>query len=117
VALIQQMATANRLWGAEHFRGELRKLGWRVGKGTVLKYLRRFRPVRPPSQTGKTFLRNHADTLWACDFIQVTDVFFRSLFIFVIVELGSRRIVRLGVTRHPTDAWVVQQLREATPFQ
>lgn len=83
----------------------------------MLKYLRRFRPVRPPSQTWKTFLRSHADTLWACDFIQVTDVFFRSLFIFVIVELGSRRVVHLGVTRHPTDAWVAQQLREATPFQ
>jgi transposase InsO family protein len=95
----------------------LRKLGWRVGKGTVLKYLRRFRPVRPPSQTWKTFLRNHADAIWACDFIQVTDVCFRSLFIFVIVELSSRRVVHLGVTRHPTDAWVAQQLREATPFQ
>lgn len=117
VALIQQMATANRLWGAERIRGELRKLGWRVGKGTVLNYLRRFRPVRPPSQTWKTFLRNHADAIWACDFIQVTDVCFRSLFIFVIVELSSRRVVQLGVTRHPTDAWVAQQLREATPFQ
>ena len=117
VALIQQIATANRLWGAERFRGELRKLGWRVGKGTVLKYQRRFRPVRPPSQIWKTFLRNHADAIWACDFIQVTDVFFRSLFIFAIIELGSRRIVHMGVTRHSTDAWVAQQLREATPFQ
>jgi transposase InsO family protein len=63
-----------------------------------------------------TFLHNQAEGIWACDFIQVTDVLFRSLFAFVIVELGSRRVVHLGVTRQPTDAWVAQQLREATPF-
>ena len=117
IALIKRMATENRLWGAERIRGELRKLGWRVGKGTVLKYLRQARPVRPPSQTWKTFLHNHAAEIWACDFIQVTDVWFRSLFVFVIIELGSRRVVQMGVTRHPTDAWVAQQLRDATPFQ
>jgi putative transposase len=114
IALIKRMATENQLWGAERIRGELRKLGWRVGKGTVLKYLRQARPVRPPSQTWKTFLQNHSDEIWACDFIQVTDVWFRSLFVFVIIELGSRRIVHMGVTRHPTDTWVAQQLREAT---
>jgi putative transposase len=62
------------------------------------------------------FLHNQADDIWACDFIQVSDVWFRSLFAFVIVELGSRRVVHVGVTRHPTDGWVAQQLREATPF-
>jgi putative transposase len=117
IALIKQMATENRLWGAERIRGELRKLGWRVGKGTVLKYLRQVRPARPPSQTWKTFLQNHGDEIWACDFIQITDVWFRSLFVFIIIELGSRRVVQMDVTRHPTDAWVAQQLREATPFQ
>ena len=54
--------------------------------------------------------------MWACDFLHVTDLFFRPLFAFVITELGSRRIVHVGVTRSPTDAWVAQQLREATPF-
>jgi putative transposase len=52
----------------------------------------------------------------ACDFLPVTDLFFRSLFAFFIIELQSRRVVHVGVTRHPTDAWVAQQLREATPF-
>ena len=58
IALIKRMATENRLWGAERVRGELRKLGWRVGKGTVLKYLHQVRPPRPPSQTWQTFLHN-----------------------------------------------------------
>lgn len=104
IALLKGMATENQLWGAERIRGELRKLGWRVGKGTVLKYLHQVRPARSPSQTWKTFLHNHADDSWSCDFIQVSDVWFRSLFAFVIVELGSRRVVHIGVTRDPTDA-------------
>ena len=49
-------------------------------------------------------------------FPQTHDVFFRPLFAFIVTELGSRRIVHLGVTRSPTDEWVAQQLREATPF-
>jgi putative transposase len=52
----------------------------------------------------------------ACDFLPVTDLFFRSLFAFFIIELVSRKVVHVGVTRHPTDAWVAQQLREATPY-
>jgi len=69
-----------------------------------------------PKQTWATFLRNHAKEVWACDFLHTYDLFFRSLFVFVIIELGSRRLVHFGVTRNPTDAWLAQQLREATPF-
>jgi len=46
----------------------------------------------------------------------VIDIRFRQLYAFFIIELGSRRVVHCCVTRHPTDAWVAQQLREATPF-
>ena len=118
VALIQRMAAENRLWGAERIRGELLKLGIRVGKRTVQRHMR---PARPPrtgegGQSWANFLRNHADTIWACDFLQVVDLGFRSVFAFVIVELCTRRVVHVGVTRHPTDVWVAQQLREATPF-
>jgi putative transposase len=54
--------------------------------------------------------------MWACDFLQSFDLFFGTVFLFFIIELGSRRVVHFGVTRHPTDAWVAQQLREATPY-
>ena len=118
VATIQRLTAENRLWGAERIRGELRKLGIRVGKRTVQRHMRAARPPRPAGdgQTWATFLRNHAHETWACDFLQVVDLGFRSLFAFFVVELGSRRVVHVGVTRHPTDAWVAQQLREATPF-
>ncbi len=116
VALIQQMARENRLWGAERIRGELLKLGLRVGKRTVQRYMRGVRPPRRSGQTWATFLSTHAHEIWACDFLPVIDVSFRTLDAFFLVELGTRRVVHVGVTRHPTDAWVAQQLREATPF-
>ncbi len=118
VAVIRRLAAENRLWGAERIRGELLKLGIRVGKRTVQRHMRATRPPRPGGggQSWATFVRNHAGAIWACDFLQVVDLGFRSLFAFCIVELGSRRVVHVGVTRHPTDAWVAQQLREATPF-
>ncbi len=117
VALIKQMAAENRLWGAERIRGELLKLDIRVSKRTIQKYMRQARPPQKSGQTWATFVRNHARDTWACDFLQVTDLLFRPLFAFCIIELGSRRVIHVGVTRHPTDAWVAQQLREATPFE
>jgi hypothetical protein len=61
-------------------------------------------------------LRNHAKDVWACDFLQLTDLFCRPLFAFFIIELKSRKIIYVNVTRSPTDPWVAQQLREATPY-
>lgn len=115
IRLIETMARDNHLWGAERIRGELLKLGIHVSKRTVQKYMRTPH-ARPSSQTWATFLHNHAQDIWACDFLPVTDLFFRSLFAFFIIELQSRKILHVGVTRHPSDAWVAQQLREATPF-
>src|SRR5919199_5559955 len=116
IDLIQQVARDNPLWGAERIRGELLKLGIHVSKRTIQKYLRQARPPRPSGQTWGTFLRHHAHEIWACDFLQVTDLLFRPLFAFFLVEHGSRWVVHAGVTRHPTDEWVAQQLREATPY-
>ncbi len=116
IGFIKEMARDNRLWGAERIRGELLKLDIRVSKRTIQKYMR---PARTPRQRGQnwaTFLRNHAQETWACDFLQITDLFFRSLFAFFIIDLHSRRVIHVGVTRSPTDAWTAQHLREATPF-
>jgi putative transposase len=72
--------------------------------------------LRPSGQSWSTFVRYHAADIWVCDFVQTHDVFFRTIFVFVIIELGSRKIIHFNVMRSPSDAWVVQQLREATPF-
>ncbi len=115
IALIREMAAANRLWGAERIRGELLKLNIRAAKWTIQKYMRGARSPRRFSQTWATFLCTHASAIWACDFLPVTDLLFRQVYAFFIIELATRRVVHVAVTRHPTDAWVAQQLREATP--
>ena len=79
IALIRQMAKDNRLWGAERIRGELLKLGIHVCKRTIQKYMRGVRTHQPRGQKWVTFLRTHADQIWACDCLQVTDLFFRLL--------------------------------------
>ena len=114
IDLIKEMAGANRLWGAERIRGELLKLGIKVSKRTVQRYLPKRR--RPSGQSWGTFLRNHAGDIWSCDFTVVHDLLFRPLYIFIIIELKTRRVVHTAVTRKPTDAWTAQQLREATPW-
>jgi putative transposase len=115
IALIKRMASENRLWGAERIRGELLKLGIRVAKRTVQRYMREARPPSPhDGQSWATFLRNH--TVWACDFLQTYDIWFRPVFAFFIIDVNARCVVHLAVTRTPTRQWTAQQLRNATPF-
>jgi hypothetical protein len=114
IALIKKMAMENRLWGAERIRGELLKLGVRVSKRTIQKYMPKRR--RTPNQTWATFLKNHAADVWAADFAVAHDLLFRPLYIFVIIHLQTRRIVHTAVTRSPSDDWSAQQLREATAW-
>ena len=116
IALLQQMTAENHTWGAKRIQGELRKIGVHVARSTVQHYMHRLRPPRSPSQSWSTFLHNHPRAIWACDLLQTYDVFFRAVFVFVIIDHASRRIVHARVTRHPADAWLAQQIREATPF-
>lgn len=116
VALIKQMVSDNPLWGAEHIRGELLKVDVKFAKSTIQKYMCQIRTPRPSGQTWLTLLHQHAKVIWACDFLPVIDLVFRQYFAFFIVELGSRKVVHVGVTDAPTDVWMAQQLREATPF-
>ncbi len=112
-ALIRELSTANPLWGAPRIHGELLKLGIAVSQSTVAKYMRRH--PRPPSQTWRTFLANHASQIMAADLFVVPTVTFRLLFVLVILGHDRRRIVHVAVTTHPTAAWTGQQLRNALP--
>jgi hypothetical protein len=85
------MAANNRLWGAERLRGELLKLDIRVSKRTIQKYMKQICPKQARGQNWKTCLRHHTAEVWACDFWQVTDLFFRPLFAFfnTLVEVAE----------------------------
>ena len=111
--LIRELSSANPLWGAPRIHGELLKLGISVSQSTVAKYMRRH--ARPPSQTWRTFLANHAKQIMAADFFVVPTVTFRLLFVLVILAHDRRRIVHVAVTDHPTAAWTAQQRRNAFP--
>lgn len=116
IELIHKLARENRLWGAERIRGELLKLAIGVSKRTIQKYMPKERQAHSSSQTWATFLTNQASVIWACDFTVANDWLFRSWYIFVVLELKTRRIAHIGVTQFPTDEWTAQQLREATPW-
>jgi transposase InsO family protein len=116
--LIREMAAENPTWGEARIANELMlKLGLLVSPRTVGKYLRRGRPLRTPDpkQRWLTFVRNHAQVVAACDFFVVITSTFRTLYVFVILELGTRRILHHNVTAHPTAEWTAQQFREALP--
>jgi transposase InsO family protein len=70
---------------------------------------------RTSSQNWRTFVRNHAQSIVACDFLVVVTARFRTLYVFFLMEVGTRRIVHCNVTAHPTATWTLQQLREAIP--
>ncbi len=115
VALIKQMAIENPKWGAKKIHGELLKLEIVVDKRTIRKYIKQFRK-KPGGQNWRTFLKNHAHEIWACDFTVIHSLFFKPLYVFVIVEHESRKVVHTAVTKNPTDEWTAQQVREATPW-
>src|SRR3989441_9943568 len=114
IRLIRRMSQENPLWGAPRICSELMLLGFDVAEATVAKYMTR-RGRRPPSQTWRTFLRNHLRTTAACDFFVVPTATFRLLFCFVILSHDRRRILHFNVTAHPTAACTAQQIREAFP--
>ena len=116
IDLIRDMARRGRLWGAERIRGELLKLGIKVCKRTIQKYMRGVH-TRRGGQTWATFLKNHAEETWACDLVQSYDIFFRQVYAFFIVHLGSRRVVhaaRPGYRIHPAEPRAAPQTCRGT---
>ena len=111
--LIRKMCRENPGWGAPRIHGELLKLGIDIGESSVSKYMVRCR--KPPSQTWRTFLENHAQQLVSIDFFTVPTLRFQVLYVFLVLAHDRRRILHFNVTAHPTAEWTGQQLREAFP--
>src|SRR5271169_850021 len=109
--LVQTMVRANPLWRAPRIHGELLKLGIRISERTVSRILQAI--PRPPSQTWRTFLRNHLGEIIAVDFFTVPTVRMRVLFVFIVLAHHRRRVLHFGVTEHPTSEWAGQQVVEA----
>lgn len=116
--LIRRMALENPLWGQERIANELLvKLGIPISPRTVRKYLPKPPPGRPRrDQRWSTFLKTHAQAIVACDFLVTVTSTFRLLYVLVVVEHRSRRLIHCNVTAHPTAVWTRQQLREALGF-
>jgi Integrase core domain len=112
--LIRRMSKENPLWGASRIHGELLMLGFAVAQSTVSKYM--VRGQNPPSQTWKTFLRNHAEAIAAIDMCIVPTLTFDLLFAFLVLGHGRRQLLWLEVTRHPTAEWLARQVTEAFPW-
>jgi transposase InsO family protein len=113
--LIRRLPEENRLWGTEPIRGELLTLGIAVGNGSIRRY--RWRPApRPPSQTWRPFLRNHAPQVWAADLFPVPTVYFRTLYVVFVISHDRRELVHGRGTAHPTAAWSWRPLLEATAW-
>ena len=118
--LIVRMALENATWGQARVAAELSvKLGIYLSPRTVRKYWpsepERRGPRRTSSQHWRTFVRNHAQSMVACDFFVVVTARFRMLYVFLLMEIGTRRIVHYNVTAHPTAEWTLQQFREGVP--
>ncbi|WP_327241457.1 integrase core domain-containing protein [Streptomyces sp. NBC_01320] len=109
--LVLRLARENPNWGYRRIHGELLVLGVKVAASTVWEILRDAGIDPSPERSSSTwadFLRSQAEALLACNFLETVSLSGARLFVFAVIEHGSRRIRILGATAHPSCAWVVQ---------
>ena len=114
--LIFSMVAQNSTWGAPRIHGELKMLGFDLSERTVLRWMRKAPRNPKPAKRWATFLSNHREAIAAMDFFTVPTLRFGTLYCFFVIAHDRRRILHCHVTKHPTSAWVIQQLRGAFPY-
>jgi len=114
-ALIRRMAAENPLWGQDRIAGELHKLSIDVSPRSVAKYMGP--RAGPPSIGWMAFLTAHGGYIWACDWLRVKTIGFKTLYVFVVLAHARRRVIHFHITEQPSDVWVAQQMVEAMPFE
>ena len=114
--LINQMENENPTWGAPRIHAELLKLGFDVSERTISCYLCKRPSGRNARLSWKTFLHNHSDAIAAMDFFTVPTATFRVLYVFFVIHHERRQVLHLSVSANPDTNFVIQQLREAFPY-
>jgi putative transposase len=115
--LIVRMVAENPSWGAPRIHGELLMLGFNLSERTVSRWIKRASRDTERVKCWPAFLRNHREVIAAMDFFTVPTPRVSQLYCFFVIGHDRRRILHFNVTKHPTSCWVVQQLREAFPFE
>jgi putative transposase len=116
-AFIRRISGDHPEWGEDKISEEFdAKFGIHHSPSTIRRYMVQRSDGSRKTQTWHTFIQNHAKEVWACDFLTQYTAFFVVVYVFVIMEVGSRRIVHANVTSNPTLPWVKQQIREATAW-
>ena len=115
--LLFRMVRENPTWGAPRIHGELLMLGFDVSERTISRWMRRVPRDAERAKRWLAFLRNHREVIAAMDFFTVPTLTFGVLYCWFVIGHGRRRVLHFSVTRHPTSTWIVQQLREAFPYQ
>lgn len=115
--LIFLMVIENPTWGAPRIHGELLMLGFDISERTVSRWMKRAPKNPEPANRWLSFLRNHREVITAMDFFTVLTVTFKMLYCFFVISHDRRQILLCNVTRHPTSSWIVQQIREAFPYE
>jgi putative transposase len=114
--LIFRMVRENPTWGSPRIHGELKMLGFDISERTVLRWMRKAPRNSDPAKRWAAFVSNHREAIAAMDFFTVPTLTFGVLYCFFVIAHDRRRILHCNVTRHPNSALVVQQLREAFPY-
>ena len=114
--MVRRIAAENPTWGAPRIHGEVLMLGFDVSERTVSRLMPRRPPDPEARQRWRNFLRNHREVLAAMDFFTVPTATFRVLYVFFVIQHSRRTVLHVRVTEHPTAGWIIQQLREAFPF-
>nr|WP_245983456.1 hypothetical protein [Lentzea flaviverrucosa] len=119
MALIERMAQENTGWGYRRIQGELLKLGHRIAASTVRRVLKRLRippsPTRHTDTSWRRFLHAQAASMLACDFFHVDcAVTLKRVYVFFVMEVGTRYVHILGTTTNPDGRWTTS--RPVTSF-
>lgn len=117
ITYIRRISTDHPEWGEDKIAEEFdAKFGFHHSASTIRRYMTPRHSAPRGDQAWRAFIRNHSKEVWACDFLTQYTAFFAVAYVFVILEVGSRRIVHVNVTANPTLSWVKQQIREATAW-